>query len=186
MIKQRKDYIQNKKKHHLIRALIWGSIVLIIFGIGLAVMSTRESKFTLVAALFVLPFGLHLTRYFSYAKYKDPGPKEASVLEHMKGTYTLYHSVIIPDSTTTFYFEHVVVTSRNIYFITKDEEGMSKAKPILNLRLKSKGLAESQLRYIHGSDLTAIKNASLKIQKDACFSDEQLGNNTKIIDAIIM
>lgn len=186
MIKQTKDYIQKKKKKHLIHAIIWGSVVAVIFIMGLIVMEKRANEFTLVAALFILPFALNLTRYFAYAKYKDPNPKYASVLEHMKGTYALYHSVIVPESTTNLYFEHVVITARNVYFISKSEEMIARAKPILNVKLMQKGIPQGAQRYIHASDKTAIKNASLKIQKDACFSDEQMGNNTKIIDAMMM
>ena len=186
MVKQEKDYIKSKKKKHLLQALLWGAVILGIFIVGLMVMPTRANYFTLVAALFVLPFALNLTRYFSYAKYKDPSPKQATVLERMKGTYALYHSAIIPDTTGTLYFPHVVVTARSVYFLAKDEDMLTKAKSILGLRLKAKGLADAQLRYIHVTDKTSLKNASLKIQKDACFSDEQLGNNTKIIDGIMM
>lgn len=186
MVKQTKDYIKEKKKKHLLHSILWGSIMLAIFIVGLVVMKTRNTEFTLVAALFTLPMALNLTRYFAYRKFKDPNPKHASLLEHMKGTYNLYHSVIIPDSTTTLYFEHVVVTSRNIYFITKDEAVITKAKPILNVRLTPKGITQGAQRFIHASDTTAIKNACLKIQKDACFSDEQMGNTSKILEVMVM
>ena len=186
MIKQEKDYIKSKKKKHLLQACLWGGLMIVIFIVGLFVMKERANTFTLIAALLVLPFALHLTRYFSYAKYKDPSPKQSTILERMKGTYALYHSVIMPDSTGALYFAHVVVTSRNIYFMSKDETMISKAKAMLANRLKSKGIQATQLKFIHTSDATSIKNAALKIQKDACFSDEQLGNNTKIIDSMIM
>lgn len=186
MIKQTKDYIQKKKKEHLIKAVIWGVVIVGIYVAGLVLTKNRANPVTVVAAVLVLPLALHITRFISFNKFKDPSPKRAACLEHMKGTYALYHSVIIPDTTTTLYFDHVVVTSRNFYFIAKDPAHLASAKAVLPLRLNKKGVGTDQMNYIHAKDMTSIKNTALKIQKDACFSDEQLGNNTNIIDGIIM
>ncbi|MGL4363467.1 MAG: hypothetical protein ACRCSG_09450 [Cellulosilyticaceae bacterium] len=185
MIKQSKDYVKTMKKKYLLKSVLWGSIVCIIFLVGIVLMKKRASEFTLVAALFILPFSLYLTRYFAFFKYKDPNIKNSEMFEKMKGTYGLYHSAIFPES-ETLYIDHVVVTARTIYFVSESEETLTKAKQIFPVRFKGKGMDEGQLKYIYAKDKTSIKNASLKIQKDACYTDENLTRYNKIIEAMLM
>lgn len=186
MIKQKKNYIEEKKKNHLVKALIWAAVIIIIMVAGILLLDTRSSYFTVVAAVLVLPLALHITRFLAFRKYKDPNPKHAGVLEHMKGHYGLYHSAIIPDTTCTLYFEHIVVTTKNIYFISKNQEMIQKAKPILSLRLGNKGIQNSKLHFIYVENGKTIKNATIRIEKDACQVGEALENTMKIIDGMLM
>lgn len=186
MIKQPKDYIKEKKKSHLIKSIGWGLVIVAIVTIGFFFTNENASYFTIVAALLALPVALNVSRYFAYAKYKDPKVKHSEILDHMKGSFDSYHSCIIPDTTVTLYFEHIIVTSRDFYFISKNQEMIAKAKPLLNLRMNNKGIDGSKLHYICAENGKAIKNATVKIEKDACFASEALQGNTKIIDGMLM
>ena len=186
MVKQKKNYIAEKKKNHFIKAVIWAGVIIAIMGAGILLLDTRLSYFTVVAAVLVLPLALHITRFFAFAKYKDPSPKQAALLEQIKGHYGLYHSAIIPDTTCTLYFEHIIVTTKSIYFISKNKEIIQKAKPILALRLGNKGIQNSKLHFIYAENGKTIKNATIRIEKDACQVGEALENTIKIIDGMLM
>ncbi|MEG1704261.1 MAG: hypothetical protein RR289_06980, partial [Niameybacter sp.] len=186
MIKQSKDYIKEKKKQHFIKAIVWALVIIAIVTIGYFYNKTSASYFTVAAAVLSLPVALHLTRYFAYGKYQDPQHKHSQMLDQMKGSFDVYHGAIIPDSTLTLYIEHIVVTSRNIYFIGKSQEMLAQAKPVLNLRMRNKGMEEAKLHYIYAENGKAIKNATVRIERDACFTSEALEQNTKIIDGMLM
>lgn len=186
MIKQKKTYIKEQTKSHLTKALIWAAIIITIVTVGLILLKTRSSYFTVVAAVLVLPLALHITRFLSYRRYKDPSPKDAAILEKMKGTYGLYHSAIIPDTTCNLYFEHIVVTTKSIYFISKKQEMIQKAKPLLTFKLQNKGIEDSKLHFIYAENGKTIKNATIRIEKDACQVGETLENTMKIIDGMLM
>lgn len=186
MVKQKKNYIKEQKKNHLVKALIWAAAILIIVMAGLVLLKTKASYFTVVAAILVLPLALHITRFVAYVKYKDPDPTEAALLEQMEGNYGLYHSAIIPDNTCTLYFEHIVVTAKNIYFISKNKEMIQKAKPILALRLENKDIQMNKLHFIYAESGKTIKNVTIRIEKDACLKGEALENTIKIIDGMLM
>lgn len=186
MIKQKRNYIKEQKRNHLIKALIWAAVILIIVITGFVLLKTRTSYFTVVASVLVLPFALHITRFLAYGKYKDPCPKQAALLENMKGSYGLYHSAIIPDNTCTLYFEHIIATTKNIYFISSNKEMIQKAKPILTLRLENKGIQINKLHFIYAESGKTIKNIKIRVEKDACLTGEALKNTMKIIDGMLM
>ena len=186
MVKQKKNYIAEKKKNHLIKAGIWGCIILAIMAVGILLLDTRSSYFTVVAAVLVLPLALHITRFIAFAKYQDPSAKQAERLEQIKGNYGLYHSAIIADTSGTFYFEHIIVTAKNIYFITKDQQVIEKAKPILVSRFENKGISSNTLHFIHVDQDKTIENIALKVEKEANQVGETLETTIKIMDGMLM
>ncbi|MDF2877605.1 MAG: hypothetical protein K0S30_701, partial [Clostridia bacterium] len=140
MIKQEKNYIALKKKKFLKMTLLWAGAVSAVFFVGLIINGSRNSYFTLVAALFVLPLAQNGTRYLSFNRFKDPDHEFSKVLEGMKGSYHLYHGAIVVDTTATVLFEHLIITSRNIYFLTAAKERIEKHGSWLKNRLAAKGI----------------------------------------------
>lgn len=186
MITQEKNYIQTRKKEFLVKSLIWAMIIIGLVMIGIVLTGNNGNIFTVLAAVSTLGFAQNLTRYISFRRFKDPEEKDASILEEMKGSLYIFHGTIIPDTTTTVYFEHIVVTAKSIYFISKDNTTIQKNKSWLALRLEKKGLQQTQLHFVTVADSKALKNASLKIQKDACYTNEELDKNKRIIEGILM
>ncbi|MDF2596617.1 MAG: hypothetical protein K0R69_2958 [Clostridia bacterium] len=186
MIKQEKNYIAVKKKKFLIMTLIWIGAVSAVFFMGLIINGTRNTYFTLVAALFVLPLAQNGTRYLSFNRFKDPDEKHANVLEGMKGSYHLYHGAIVVDTTATVLFEHLIITSRNIYFLTSRKEAIEKHKSWLKQRLVAKGIDSKQVHFVHIDQINTVKNIALRIEKDACYTSEVLDQNSNIFKDMLM
>ncbi len=186
MIKQEINYIAERKNKFLKMALIYAAIIIVIYTAGILIVKTRSSYYTLGAALFVMPLAQNIVRFMSFNRFKDPSVEFGAVLEAMKGSYHLFHSAIIPDHTVTVLFEHVIITSRSIYFLTYDENIILKHKSWLQNRLTAKGITLKDIYFIHITHMSSIKNAALKIEKDACYRGEMLDQHTKIIEAMIM
>lgn len=186
MIKQDRDYIAKRKKHFLMLSGIWAVIMIGVFLLGLAITKDKGNIFTVLAAVMTLGLAQNITRFISFGRYKDPKEKHCKILDHMKGSLGIYHGAIIPDTTATVYFEHIIVTSRNIYLISKDKEMVQKTKNWLSSRLANKGINSGNIHFIIAGDSKGIKNASIKIEKDACYTSEDLDKNMKIIEAILM
>lgn len=186
MIKQEINYIAKRKKKFLMMSFICGLVVAGFFITGLFIVKTRSNYFTLVAALFVLPLSQNMTRFISFSRFKDPDAEYGKLLEQMKGSYYLFHSAIMPDQTTTAFFEHVIVTSKSIYFLSYHEEIIQKYKIGLQSKLSAKGVALKNIHFIPISHFNSIKNTAFKIEKDACYRDEMLEQHAKLLEAMMM
>ncbi|MDF2613581.1 MAG: hypothetical protein K0S71_1367 [Clostridia bacterium] len=186
MIKQEKDYIARRKKKFLSMSLVWAGVVLVIFIAGLMLTKSRNNYFTLMAAIFVLPLAQNITRFISFNRFKDPDPEFASVLEQMKGSYQIFHSAIIPDTMGTILFEHLIVTSKSIYFLSYNKNSIDTNSGWIQNRLSAKGIPLKQIHFIHIASINNIKNTALKIEKDACYTSEILDQNTKVIETMLM
>ncbi|MGL6175325.1 MAG: hypothetical protein ACRC1P_12045 [Cellulosilyticaceae bacterium] len=186
MVKQDKTYIAKRKKHFLVQTVIWAVAIIVVFSIGILLTKERGNIFTIFAAIMTLGFAQNLTRFISFNRYKDPKIGHAEILEEMKGNLALYHGAIVPDTTMTVYFEHVVVTAKSMYFISSNKVLIQKTKSWLSNRLMNKGIGESSIHFVIASDEKAIKNASLKIEKDACLASDELEKNINIIEAMLM
>ena len=186
MIKQEKDYLAKRKKAYASKSLLWATLVGSIFIIGWYVTQQRANHFTLGAAILVLPLALNVTRGMAYRKYRDADPKWAEVLEEMKGSYHLFHSVLIPDVTSILNYEHVVVTSRAIYMITSDETIKKETQASIEAKLEAKGIAKKQCHVLLVKEIDALKKVVRKIEKDAFFVDEHLNQYSEMIEQMIM
>lgn len=186
MIQQEKDYIARKKKKYLTQTIIWSLGVACIFLIGLIVMGNRESYFTVFAGVMVMGVALNLSRWIGYRRFQDGNVLYAQSLEEMKGSYILFHSAIIPDVNITAYFEHIIVTTKNIYILSYDEERIKKHRIWLENKLQSKGLELKQIHFILLNSLDGVKNIVEQVEKDTCSVDEELKENAKIINDLLM
>lgn len=186
MIKQDRNYIAKRKKHFLMFSGIWAIMIIGFFLVGIAITKSKGNMFTVLAAVMTLGLAQNITRFVSFSRYKDPKEKHSKILDNMKGSVGIYHGAIIPDTTATVYFEHIIVTSRSIYFISQDKELIQKTKSWLSNRLVSKGVPSENIHFVTATDSKGIKNASIKIEKDACYTSEGLDKNSKIIEAILM
>lgn len=186
MIKQDKMYIAKRKKHFLVQAIIWAVAIIVVFSIGIMLTQERGNIFTIFAAIMTLGFAQNLTRFISFNRYRDPKVEHAEILEGMQGNLAIYHGAIIPDTTMTVYFEHVVVTAKGMYFISSDKAVVQKTKSWLSNRLMNKGIGEGYIHFITASDEKAIKHVSLKIEKDTCLISDELDKNINIIEAMLM
>ncbi len=183
---QPQDYLKRQKKKYLSRALFWGGISVCIFAIGLFYTRERATNYTLIAALFVLPFGLDMTRYLSYVRYPSPQIAVASRLEAMTGTYALYHAAVLPDTTQTFYFEHLIITPEQLYLVTPNEQTIQKATPILQTRLQAKGFIGENVHFVHIADEQALETLILEVQNHAHGDEERIACHTKRIVPMMM
>lgn len=186
MIKQEKDYIKKQKKKYSIYTLIWTLVVLGTFGIGIWITGDRANIFTIIAGFLVIGLALSLSRLCVYLKFKDGNAAYGTLLETMKGNYSLFHSCVIPDARTTVLIEHIVVTSRSIYFLVYDEEVLKKNRLWLENRLKAKGVALKQIHFVKLDHENSVKNTMVKIEKDACYTSESLAEYTQLIQELIM
>lgn len=186
MVVQGRNYLRDKKKKHLIQLSIWGSLVFFTAVIGIVATGSRNNYFTVGAGLLIIPFAMHATQILTLLKYKDADPTYALQLEAMSGSYALFHSCILPDQRTTLFVQHIVITSRGIYSLDTDSERIQKVESLLKPRLVNKGIAEERMLFIHIKDRNTLEEIISKIEKETCFSDEQLGNTKNIVDAMIM
>ncbi|PHV71819.1 hypothetical protein CS063_04485 [Sporanaerobium hydrogeniformans] len=186
MIRQAKNYIQKQKKKYLLWTIVWGLLMASVFAIGILVTKNRGNYFTLVAGLLILPMAINFTRLTSFIRFKDGQESDAKLLEGMKGSYILFHSAIIPDTRTTVLFEHIVVTARSIYFLTTRKEIVAKNKEWIKQRLMAKGLEEKALHFVCLNESNTLKNTVNKMEKDACYTGENLENYAHIIQGMLM
>ena len=186
MIKQEKDYIKSQKKKYILYIGIWTVVVLGVFGIGFLITGERTNLFTIIAGFLVIGLALSLSRLCVYLKFKDGNRHYATLIENMKGSYNVFHSAIIPNSSVTILIEHIVVTSRNIYFLGLNEEVLKKHRLWLEKRLIAKGMDVKQLHFIHLTHENSVKNIITKIEKDACFTSENLEEYTRRIEELII
>jgi len=138
MVIQEKEYIKKQKSKYLKGTIFWTALVIGIFVCGLVIMGKRETYFTVFAGVLVVGAALNVTRLIGFGKYKDGDEKWAVYLEKMKGSYDIFHSAIIPDNRGTVYFEHVVITSKSIYFISYDDACVKKNRLWLENKMQSK------------------------------------------------
>ncbi len=186
MIVQTCDYVQRQKKKYLKHTFIWGLVVAVIFGLGLILAGKRENYLTVIAGVLVLGIALNLSRYIGFRKFQDGKLSYAKILEGMKGSYHLFHSGIIPDTRGTAFFDHIIVTSRSIYFISQDHEMMKKYRLTLENKLMSKGVPMKAISFNEVETEVQVKNLAVKIEKDACYSSEKLEEYTRIINDLLM
>ncbi|WP_069998157.1 hypothetical protein [Cellulosilyticum sp. I15G10I2] len=186
MIKQEINYITQRKNKFLKMSLIWAAVIIVIYVAGFILIKTRSSYFTLIAALFVLPFSQNIVRFISFNRFKDAPYEFGAILEGMRGSYNLFHSAIIPDNEATILFEHLIITSTSIYFLTYDPSILAKHRCWLENRLSAKGVAFKDLYFISVTDINSLKKAAFKIEKDAGYRSDVLDQNTKIIEAMLM
>lgn len=186
MVKQEKDYIGKQKKKYFIYILISTAVILAFFIFGIVLTGGRENIFTLASCFLVIMLALHISRLISYMKFKDGNAEYAEQLEQMKGSYNIFHSAIIPDVRATIMIEHIVVTSKSIYFLTQNEDVLKKNRLWLENRLVAKGIYLKAIHFIRLTDLISVKNAVSKIEKDALVSDNQLNEYTQIIEELLM
>lgn len=186
MILQEKDYIKRQKKKYSIHACIWTIIVFILFGIGVLLTGTRSNLFTISACLMAIVAALFITRLISFNRFKDGNEELVRYLEGMKGDYHLFHSGIVLDAKGTSYFEHIVVTSRNIYFISYDEQVVKKNRLRIEENMVSKGLSSKHIHLLVVSNEKQMKNIVHRIEKDAVYLDGKLEEYSKIISETLM
>lgn len=186
MIKQEKDDITKRKKKFLIMSLVWGCSVFAISLIGFIMTRSKNNYLSLIAIMLVLPLAQNITRFISVNRFKDPNPEYAAVLEQMKGSYQLFHSAVIADTMGTVLFEHLIVTSKSIYLLSCNKNSIDANSGWIQNRLSAKGIERKQIHFIHIASINNIKNAALKIEKDACYTSEVLDQNTKTVETMLM
>ena len=186
MILQEKNYIRKQKKKYLIHSCIWTGMVLILFGLGMFLTQTRSNYFTISACIMAIVASLFIARLISFNRFKDGDEAKAHILEAMKGSYEIFHSGIIIDATSTSYFEHIVVTSRNIYLIGYNEEKVKKNRLATEKYLVTKGIPAQCIHFLVAKNEVQIKNIALKIERDACVTNGKLEEYSKMINEILM
>ncbi len=186
MIKQDKDYIKKQKKKYSIFTGIWILVVTVVYGIGIIITGERANIFTIIAGFLVIGLALSLSRLCVYLRFKDGNIAYGTLLESMKGSYNLFHSCIIPDARTTILIEHIVITSRSIYFLVCDEDVLKKNRLWLENRLKAKGIELKQMHWMKLDTENSVKNTIVKIEKDACYTSEKLDEYTQLIQELII
>ena len=186
MVVQTCDYVERQKKKYLKHTLIWAVVVAFLFGAGFVLAGKRENYLTVIAGVLVLGIALNLSRYIGFSKFHDAKISDAKILEGMKGSYRLFHSAIIPDTRGTAFFEHIVITSRSIYFIGQDSQMIKKYRLGLENKLMSKGVPMKGISFNQVESEVQVKNLVAKIEKDACYTSEKLDEYERIINDLLM
>ncbi|MBQ1274751.1 MAG: hypothetical protein U0L26_14150 [Cellulosilyticum sp.] len=173
MILQEKDYIHKKKKKYLILSIIWTSMVIAIFIVGLVLTGTRANLFTVSACLLAIVASLFITRCISFGRYKDGDKERAKMLEDLKGNMHIYHSGIVPYDKGTAYFEHILVTTEKIYFIAYTKEQVEKYGKWVQEVLGGKGISSKQIKFLVAQDKDQMKKHTDRIEKELENCDTQ-------------
>lgn len=166
MILQEKNYIHNQKKKYLLLSCVWTVIVLVIFITGLLLTGTRANLFTVSACLIAIVASLFITRFISFSRYKDADNERAEVLEHMEGQYHLYHSALIPYEKGVAFFEHIIVTSKRIYFIAYTKEQVEQYREWVQELMSVRGVATKYLQFFTAKDVAQMKNHRSRIENE--------------------
>lgn len=187
MIKREKDYLKKQKKKHLIGTLIWLAVMFGIFGIGYFLNRTRNNIFTVIAALFVLPAAQDMTKLIAILKFKDPDIETSKKLEDIKGEYNIFHGVLIPDVSSIYYYDHIVVTGTKIYCIIDSASNISKKKEVFNKKIEAKAIPLKTVIYIESGKTKEKGNIFKKIERNAEIANkENLNEYTQLIAQMMM
>ncbi len=187
MIKREKDYLSKIKKKYIWGMVIWLIIMFGIFGIGYFLNETRLNIFTVVAAVLVLPAAQYITQLFALWKFEDPDLETSQELERIIGSYSLFHSVLVPDQRTILYFDHIFVTGTKIYCIIDNATDLSKTKKIFNKKISAKGIPLNTVVYVDQSATKDMGGLFKKIEKNVGI--ENIGNlneYTQLITQMMM
>lgn len=186
MILQETNYIKKQKKKYLIHSCIWTAVVCVLFALGILLTKTRSNYFTISACVMAIVAALFISRFISFSRFKDGDEEVACLLNRMKGSYQIFHSGIIIDASGTSYFEHIVVTSRSVYLIGYDEAKVRKNRLAAEKSLVNKGIPAQCIHFLIAKNKVQMKNIALRIEKDACVTNEKLEEYSKMINEILM
>lgn len=186
MIIQEKNYIDKQKKKYLKGTFLWLFIIAAVYCAGLLITRTRGSFFTVFSGVLVIGAALNFTRLIGYGKYKDGHLEWATRLEQMKGGYDLFHSCIMPDTRGTYYFEHIIVTSRSIYLLSYEDTMIKRGRLGLENKLMSKGIPNKSIHIVAVHNEGEVKALCSKIERDACFTSTKKDEYTTIINEMLM
>ncbi|ONI48134.1 hypothetical protein AN643_03095 [Candidatus Epulonipiscioides saccharophilum] len=146
MIKQKADYLAQRKKFFIMRTLIWASVILAIFITGWVITQNRANYFTVVAAVLTLGLAQNLTRYLAFSKYKNPDIDFANDIDLLDDAW-IYHSVIIPTKKGDKYFPHVILKANLIFFITYEKNPTRHLDDTFFSKFTAKGIEKSHLHF---------------------------------------
>ncbi len=186
MTLQNRNYISEQKKRYLRNTLLWTIVVVAAFFSGLIIFKTRESYFTVFSGVMVIGVALNFSRYIGFSKFKDGKEEYADLLESIKGNYKLFHSVIIPDNRGTAFFEHLMITSKGLYFLGYQDQVIRTCRLWLENKLASKGIPLEQMHFITLENTAHLKDIILEIEKDNGYLDERLEEYSKVINDLLM
>lgn len=186
MVIQEKDYLKKRKRSYLKASGCWVALMGAIFITGLVVTKSRNSYFTVFSGVIAIGAALNLTKLIGILKYKDGSKEYAEYLEEMKGNYNIFHSSLIPNAQGIIYFEHIVVTSKRIYFITYQETCMKKNRLEIENRMMAKGIESKNIQVIWIKDKMAMKELVRHIEKDETYESNKKDEYTTIINGMLM
>lgn len=187
MIKREKDYLAKIKKKYIWGMVIWLIIMFSIFGVGYFLNETRLNVFTVVAAVLVLPAAQYITQLFALWKFDDPDFETSKALELIKGNYSLFHSVLVPDQRIILYFDHIVVTGTKIYCIIDNATDLSKTKEIFNKKISAKGIPLKTVVYVDQSATKDMAGVFNKIENNVTIENtENLNEYTQLVTQMMM
>lgn len=187
MIKREKNYLAKKKKKYLIGTLIGLIIMLSVFLLGYALNKTRNNIFTVMAALLVLPAAQYMTQLFAILKFKDPDIETSNQLELIKGNYSLFHSVLIPNQRSVMYIDHILVTGTKIYCMMDSTTDLAISKDVFSKKMKAKGIPLRTIVYVEQSKIKDMRNFFKKIETNiAIQNEENLNEYTQLIAQMMM
>lgn len=187
MVIRDNNYLKNKKKKYLIGTFIWLIIMFSIFFTGLILNKTRNNIFTVIAAVLVLPAAQYSTQLFAILKFKDADSEMSNKLEVIKGEYSIFHSVIIPDLKGMINFEHVIVTGEKIYCIIDQDKDITLLKESFNKKIEAKGIPLNMVKYVEVTKLKNIDKLLRQIEASAKVNNQENQKEyTKLIAQMMM
>ena len=186
MIAQKYGYILNQKRKYLKHTLIWGIIVAVIFFSGLLILKKRETYFTVMSGVMVMGVALNLSRYIGYSRFKDGNKDYANVFDNIKIDNYIFHSAIIPNVNNTAFFENIIVTNNNIYFIAETEERSDKYRLMLENVLKNKGIALQNILFYYSEDIIQVEKLVKQIEVNDISNMERLEEYKRIVENLLM
>lgn len=187
MIKREKDYLTRKKRKYVIGTIIGLIVMFSVFGLGYFLNKTRNNVFTVLAAVLVLPAAQYITKLFAIIRFKDPDIKTSNSLELIEGSYNLFHSVLVPDQKTIFFYDHIIVTGTKIYCIIDNATDFIKAKEAFSKKMKAKGIPLKAIVYVDQNSTKVMGDLFKKIEASAAIENEEnLNEYTQLIAQMMM
>jgi hypothetical protein len=185
MIKQNKQYIQTRKKHFLSIAIICALVIIGFMLVGFYITKERVSLFTIAAGLMVIPCAQYFTRYISFNRFKDPDEMKSVRLDTIKGNLSIYHGCIIIQERYTLFADHIVLTSKNIYFMYEKEKDLVEGKKHMISSLTAKGINIDAIRLEAITSKEKWEGLLQEIEQEALLTDS-LERKEAIIEGILM
>ena len=148
-------YINQSKRISLKWALIGVLSFMTVYLVGILIMGSQKSYFTIVAVLLILPTAQRASQYFAYSPYKSVSTDLVDALS-LKAYKTLFELLIIR-AKATYFLDAVLISDTHVLILCcpnkKYKQDHNIIRQSIQHMLKDKGIKTTVLSYENTSSL---------------------------------